>query len=134
MEAVCFFVEVLPHRPRADQFPVEVVRPAVVRAFEFSLVATVFQADERSTMPADIGECPDFSVFTPHDDGGLVCQAEYQVVARVRDLRGMAGQDPVPRDDTIQLQLIDLGIGIKALIECPARLLAGDQVCDGCIV
>ena len=103
VEAVFFCVEVLLHRTRGDQLAVEVVHPAVVRAFEFSRVAAVFQADERSAMPADIGQGPDSFVFTPHDNGGLVHQVEHEVVAHVGDLRGVACQDPVAGNDTIQL-------------------------------
>ena len=65
---------------------IDVVHPAVVRAHELIDIAPFLETDQRATMPADIGERPNFAVTTAHDDGGLVAGTKELEVPRLGQL------------------------------------------------
>ena len=134
MQMMIFPLERFRHVPRPDQFALGVIDPAVIRAGELSGIAGFIQADHRSAVAADVGERPNLAILPAHDDCGLVGHVENLEIPRLCDFRLVPGTDPVPHDDLIQFEPVDLGIDIESLLQRPAGSLAGNEFANGSVV
>ena len=68
-------------------------------------------------MTAHVGKAFQLTVRAAHDDGRFFCNLEDLEIARLRQFRLMSSEDPVAIDDALNLEFVDLRVGIETLVE-----------------
>ncbi len=134
VEAVVFAPEVGRHVAGANQLTFGAVYPTVIRTGELAGVTALLETYQGTAVPANIRECANHVILAADDDRRLVRNFDDLEIARLGELRHVSGKDPVAHDDPVEFQLVDLWIGIKALLERPAGFLADDQFADGPVI
>ena len=81
-------------------------------------------------MATDVGERRQFAVRTADDNCRLVSNPQNFEVTGLRELGYVSGQYPVAHDDFVDLERIDFGIDIEALIERVTGFVCGDEFAD----
>src|SRR5208282_3889704 len=114
------FVEPAVHLAGADQASVQIVGPLMIGADEPLRCALFCGANSRAAMPARIVERVDRPVAPPQDDDRIVANLHREIVARSRDLAVMAGKHPVPGEDRLEIETVEIGVGIKFPVEAHA--------------
>ena len=114
------FVEPAVHLAGADQASVQIVGPLMIGADEPLRCALFCGANSRAAMPARIVERVDRPVTPPQDDDRIVANLHREIVARSRDLAVMAGKHPVPGEDRLEIETVEIGVGIKFPVEAHA--------------
>ncbi len=104
----------------ADQAAVEIVGPLMIGADEPLCRAFGRRADARAAMPAGIVERADLPVAAADDDDRIVADLQREVVAGRRDLAIMAGEQPVAIEERLEIEPVELGIGIELPVEAHA--------------
>ena len=59
-----------------------------------------------------------------------VSRSNDEVVARRLDLTGVAGEEPPATPDTLEVELVDAGIGLELALERVARRVLRDQTLE----
>ena len=81
-------------------------------------------------MPAYVCKRLDRTIVGANDNGRFACDVEHLEVTRLGEFRLMAREDPVARNDALELELIDFGIRIETLFQRMARCLRCNQFFD----
>ncbi len=74
-------------------------------------------ADARAAVAADIHERVDPALRIPHDNDGLACDLEQEIVPALRYLAGVPDVQPGLQHDVPDLQLVDLRVAIDGTRE-----------------
>ena len=120
-------VEIVGHASGCDQPAVRVVGPAVVRAGELARITAFFEAHQRTPVAADVCKGPDRSVLAANDDRRLARHLQDLEVPGRCKLGHVSRKDPVAGDDPVELELVDGGVGVEALVEGVSGLVCRDQ-------
>jgi hypothetical protein len=81
-------------------------------------------------MTAGVVECRDVSVVTADDDDRVDVDVKDEVVARSLDLTAVAGEEPPATPDSLEVELVDAGIGLELALERVARRVLRDQTLE----
>src|SRR5688572_3653711 len=101
---------------------------------KFGGMSLVFEADQRTTMPAGIIMCIYFAMIASYDNDRIFLCFIYKIITGFRDLRGSAGEKPVFFPDMFPLKVEDGRIGVEWLFKAPSCLVSFQQVlCICCI-
>jgi hypothetical protein len=103
------------HVRRADQLPVEVVEPVVIRAGELLGVADPLRRDLGAAVQAEVGERVDFPGLVARDDDRFVEDVQRHVIAGVRDLVETADHQPVLHEQAFLFEFQHLGVAVQAV-------------------
>src|SRR4029077_13367041 len=106
-------VAVLVHPAARHERAVARVGPLVIRADDPCDVPGLGLTDLHSPMTAGVVECGDVSVVTADDDDRVGVEVEDEVVTRYLGLTGVAGEEPPATPDTLEVELVDAGIGLE---------------------
>src|SRR5207248_7559671 len=93
----------------SDQAALVVIRPAVIAARERRGVSAFVEADPVPAMAAGIKEGVDAASGVAPYDHGVFAHEAGDVVARLRNLRLVADEEPAARKDALDLQLVEIG-------------------------
>ena len=101
----------------AGERAVEVVGPAVVGAGERAGVAALGRAEHRAAVPAAVDEDRDLALAAADHDDRLGADPAGDVVARARDLAGVADEDPPAVEDPLHLVGEDARVGVERRVD-----------------
>ena len=105
----------------------EVVDPAVIRALERARVAAAL-GDLHAPVRAHVVEGRELAGISTGDGDGLAGDAHREVIARPRQLLDAAGVEPVPHEEALDVEPVELRRGV----ECAGRMAGlGERTTDG---
>jgi hypothetical protein len=111
-----------------DEPSVDTVRPPVVRAQEALGVALLGATDRVTAVHAGVQHGPDAAVLLPHDQHVVPAHHGREEIARLRDLRLVAQEQPRAAEDLLHLALEDRRVAVDPPIHLAA--LERDEVVD----
>ena len=79
-------------------------------------------------MAADIGEGADFPVAATHEDDGFAAQFKQEITPRFGQPAGVAGINPVAKENLREVFFIDRPVGVKTGIQRKPGAIAGNQL------
>src|SRR5262249_1684582 len=92
----------------ADERAVGPVTPAVIRAHELDGIALVVAADLHAAMPARVEEDPDLRRTVATENDRLLAHRRDEVGRGPRNLALVAGEEPRPCEDPLQLLPVEI--------------------------
>ena len=102
----------------------------MVRAHDAPEMAGLVLADTHPPMAARVVERVDRTVVSPDDDEGIGVDVEHEVVAGALHLARVAGEEPAPAPDALEVEPVDAGVGLELALERVAGLVRGDQAVE----
>jgi hypothetical protein len=81
-------------------------------------------------MTAGVVERGKLSVVAADDDERVAVDVEEEVIARFLELTRVAGEQPSAAPDTLEVELVDAGIGLELALECVTGLVLDDQTLE----
>lgn len=106
-------IDIILHAIATHEIAAQRERPLVVGADDGARMARRLLAEEGAAMGADVMEGADTSLVVAHHDQRIGIEREGEVVPRLRDLAGIAGEDPAAAPDPVQLMLVEGGVVVE---------------------
>ena len=114
LQAVFALLEIfLTHRLGADKAAVRVVAPLMIGADEALYRATQLVADAEAAVAAGVVVRVDLSVLVAGDDQRVLAELDGEIVAGVRNLAIVAGEDPVLVEEVIAFELKEILVAVE---------------------
>jgi len=106
------------------------VRPLMIRAHDARHLSGFLLTDAHPSVTARVVEGSDRPVVPPDDDDGIGVDVEHEVVARPLHLAAVAGEEPAPAPDALEVEQIDARIRLELAGEGVTGLVRGDQAIE----
>ena len=126
-QAVVGLVEIIGHQPRRNQRAIKPECPGVIRADQPAGVALFGRTERRTAVPAHVEKRVDRIFGVADQDDLFLAHFEQHIVARIGDLRNVAGQNPFARDDFAHV----VGKDRLAGVELAGQAVPGAQARGG---
>jgi hypothetical protein len=99
------------HAAPADQTAIRGIRPLMVRADQPRGVSARFGANDGAAMPTHVVQGMDGAILTTDDDDRVGIHLDEEVIARLRNLTRMPGEQPSATPDLLDVEAVQFGIG-----------------------
>ena len=114
-QGVVALVQLVRHVAPGDELAVHSIGPAVIAAGQQRRAPLLRLADLRTAVPAHVVHCVNSAVRAPRHDDRRAEPVKHEVVAALRDFRGMSDRDPVCRQESIELCGVHRGGAVQLL-------------------
>src|SRR4051794_24100410 len=103
----------------ARELALAVVAPPVIAAGQRAGISSLVHAEPVAPMPTGVEEHPRLPARVAPEDDRILAHVGREIVARLLDLGLVAEVQPAPRENTLDLALVDRLIGVDAATDQP---------------